>query len=296
MAHLELGERGEPSRRVRREVVERLIAPSEEDRVASAMKVERSAEVDRERQSLRKLRRLFGHVHETALGLDGQIEPCGRRELARPDPCGEHDAVGFDPPLSSLHAGDASARDNDSLHRAGLHHLRPESGRPPCAALHDEVGRDEACHRVDDGAAEIVDGELRHDVLRLLWPQHPRLDPGGDLVDEVRLEALDVAGVVQQEEVAVKPEVELLPDLFLEALQPPDRLEPDAHVQLIREERAETAGTVASRTAGERVALEEDRPSAPELGEVAHRGCTHDASAYYDNVGALGHVFMIDDG
>jgi hypothetical protein len=79
-------------------------------------------------------------------------------------------------------------------------------------------------------------------------------------------------------------------------LQPPNRLEPDAHVQLIRDERADTAGTVASRTAGECVALEEDRPSAPELGEVAHRGCTHDPSAYYDNVGALGQGFMIDDG
>jgi hypothetical protein len=47
----------------------------EEDRLAFAVEVERGAEVDRDRQPLRKLRRLFGHVHEPALGLDGQVPP-----------------------------------------------------------------------------------------------------------------------------------------------------------------------------------------------------------------------------
>jgi hypothetical protein len=60
-----------------------------------------------------------------------------------------------------------------------------------------------------------------------------RLDPGGHLVHEVGLETLDVRGVVQKEEVAVEAEIELLPDLFLEALQPSDRLESDANVQLV---------------------------------------------------------------
>jgi hypothetical protein len=58
--------------------------------------------------------------------------------------------------------------------------------------------------------------------LRLLRRQHLRLDPGSDLVHKVSLEALDVGGVVHQEEVAVEAEVELLPRLFLEALQPSD--------------------------------------------------------------------------
>jgi hypothetical protein len=52
---------------------------------------------------------------------------------------------------------------------------------------------------------------------------------------------------------------------------------------------------VARRTASESVPLKEDRPSAAELGEVAQRGRPHNASADYDDVRALGHLFMIDD-
>jgi hypothetical protein len=55
VAHLELGERRHAPRPVRCEVVERLLAPSEEDRLAFAMEVERGAEVDRDRQPLRTL-------------------------------------------------------------------------------------------------------------------------------------------------------------------------------------------------------------------------------------------------
>ena len=176
----------------------------------------------------------FGHVHEPALGLDGQIEPRRHGTLARPDACGEDDAVGLDPPAPSLNAGDAAAVDNDPLHRARLLRPRPEPGRPPRAALHDEVGRDEARQAIDDGAAEMVDGELGHDLLSLLRRQHLRVDLGGDVVHEVSLEAL----------------------------QPSDRLEPDANVQLVREERADTTGTVARRTASESAPLKQDRPSA----------------------------------
>jgi hypothetical protein len=38
VAHLELGERRQPPRRVRREVVQRLLASAEEDRLALAVK------------------------------------------------------------------------------------------------------------------------------------------------------------------------------------------------------------------------------------------------------------------
>jgi hypothetical protein len=115
------------------------------------------------------------------------------------------------------------------------------------------------------------------------------------LVHEVRLEALDVDGPAQEEEVAVEAQVELLSNLFLEALQPPDRLEPDANVQLVREQRADTPGAVARRPATERVTLDKDRPSAPELREVTQRGRTHDAAADDDDVCALGHPLMIND-
>jgi len=81
-------------------------------------------------------------------------------------------------------------------------------------------------------------------------------------VHEVSLESLDVGRVVEEEQVAVEAEVELLAHLLLEALRPPDRLEPDANVQLVREERADTTGTVARRTASESAPLKQDRPSA----------------------------------
>jgi hypothetical protein len=80
-------------------------------------------------------------------------------------------------------------------------------------------------------------------------------------VHEVSLEALDAGGVVQEEEVPSRRRSSCSPT-FLEALQPSDRLEPDANVQLVREERADTTGTVARRTASESAPLKQDRPSA----------------------------------
>jgi hypothetical protein len=101
----------------------------------------------------------------------------------------------------------------------------PSAARPPGAALHDEVRRDDAGDRIEDGAAEGLDRELGHDLARLLRRRHSGLEPGGRLVYKVGLKALDVGGVVKQEEIAVEAQVELLPHLLLEALEPPDRLE-----------------------------------------------------------------------
>src|SRR5262249_57395543 len=97
------------------------------------------------------------------------------------------------------------------------------------------------------------------------------------------------------EEVAGEAEVERLAQLFLEALQPSDRLEPDTDVQLVREQRADAAGTVSGRAAGQRLALEEERPAAAELRKVAERRGSHHASADDDHVGALVHGAMIAD-
>src|SRR5581483_10079876 len=110
---------------------------------------------------------------------------------------------------------------------------------------------------VEDGGAEIVHRELRHDMPRLRRGQKPRVDAVRGLVQEVAGETAGVVLVVEQEEVAGEAEVERLADLVLEALQPADRLEPDADVQLVREQRADAAGAVAGRAAGERLAFEE---------------------------------------
>jgi hypothetical protein len=75
-------------------------------------------------------------------------------------------------------------------------------------------------------------------------------------VDEVGLEPLHISGVVEEEEVAVEAEVELLTHLLLESLQPLDRLDPDADVQLVREERATPPAQVPCRAGGERLALQ----------------------------------------
>lgn len=119
-------------------------------------------------------------------------------------------------------AGDAAALDDDAFHWAGLLHARSERSGPPCAALHNEVGCDDASHGIEDRAAEIVDDELGNDLACLLRCQHPRLGLGDGLVHEVRFEPFDVGGVVEEEEIAVEAEVELLAHLLLEALQPSD--------------------------------------------------------------------------
>jgi hypothetical protein len=112
-------------------------------------------------------------------------------------------------------------------------------------------------------------------------------------VHEVSLESLDVGGVVEEEQVAVEAEVELLAHLLLEALQPPDRLEPDANVQLVREQRPDTTGAVTRGARRERVALQQHRLPATELGEVAQRGRPQHASPDHDHIRALVHVSMI---
>jgi hypothetical protein len=106
---------------------------------------------------------------------------------------------------------------------------------------------------------------------------------------EVGLEARGVGGIIEQEEIPVEAQVELLADVLLETLQPPDRLEPDPDVQLVREQRAHAAGAVARRAAGERVALEQHRPPRAELGEVPKRGRPHHPTADHDHVRALAH-------
>jgi hypothetical protein len=77
--------------------------------------------------------------------------------------------------------------------------------------------------------------------------EQARVNSCRGLVHEVSLESLDVGRVVEEEQVAVEAEVELLAHLVLEALQPPDRLDPDADVQFVGEQRAHAAGAVAGR-------------------------------------------------
>src|SRR5262245_28399635 len=206
------------------------------------MEIERGAEVDREWQPFRKVRGFTGHVHVPALWLDRQIEPRGRGKLAGPDTCGEDDAPGIDAPARGLNAGDAAALDDDPLHRTRLFYARPELSRPPRAALHHEVGCDDARHSIEHRAAEIIDGDLGHDLVYLLRTQHPRRGLCGRVVREVSLEALHVTGLVKEEEIAVEAEVELLAHLLLEALQPSNRFGSDANVQLVGEQRADTTG------------------------------------------------------
>src|ERR687888_399225 len=270
-----------------------MLPAAEEDALALPMEIERGAEVDRERQPLRKVRRASGHVHEPALGLDEQVESRGRGELARPDARGEDDAVGVDPPAPGLDADHAAALDDDPLHRAGLLDPGPEPDCVSRAALDDEVGRDEAGNGIEDGTAEIVDRELGHELPCLVPRQNPRLDPGRGLVYEVGLEALEIAGVVEEEEVAVKAEVEPLAHLFLEPLQPLYRFEPDPDVQLVRKQRPDTAGAAAGRTGGERFALEKERSRTAELGEIAERSRAHHAPADHDHVRSLAHAPII---
>jgi hypothetical protein len=138
-------------------------------------------------------------VHEPAFGLDGQVEPRRRCELALPDACGEDDAVGVDPTTRGLDPGDAAALDEDPFDRAGLLHPSAEPGRPLRAALHDEIGRHRPRNRVEDRAAEIVDRELGHDLPGLVRPERPRVDACFGLVHEVGLKPRDIGGLVEEE-------------------------------------------------------------------------------------------------
>jgi hypothetical protein len=113
--------------------------------------------------------------------------------------------------------------------------------------------------------------------------------------DGVSMAVLGIGGLLTGLALAKLSTPDLLAHLFAEALQPPDRLEPDLNVQLVREQRADTAGAVARRAAGHRVALQQDRPWAPELGEVTQRRRPHHASPDHDHVRALVHVLMIAD-
>jgi hypothetical protein len=185
VAHLELGEREQPSRRVRCEVVERLLAPSEEDLLAFAMEVKRGAEVDRERQPLRKLRRLLGHVHEPALGLDGQIEPRRRGELARPDACPEDDAVGSDPP-----APEGGPLDLDNFRRRQWAPAVEASGVQTPATLYDL--RDTfASNALAAGVTVFELARVMGTSVRMIEKQYGALLDGAHNVIANRLDAFE---------------------------------------------------------------------------------------------------------
>ncbi len=99
------------------------------------------------------------------------------------------------------------------------------------------------------------------------------------LEGERGLEPLDVALVVQQEEVAVLAEVDPVHPFELV-----ERAERDADVQLVRELRSEAARRLARRARGERVALEQDHAVDAELAQVPRDRGAHHAAADHDDL------------
>jgi hypothetical protein len=82
-----------------------------------------------------------------------------------------------------------------------------------------------------------------------------------------------------RKEVAPQTQVERLTDLALEALQPANRLQSDADVELVGEEGAHAAGAVAGRAGTERLALQQQRPLAAAISEVVQRSRADDPAA-----------------
>ncbi len=207
------------------------------------------------------------------LALERQVE-----ELARPDAGGEDHALRRDRAARRLDAGDPSAVGEDACRRARLLDVRAAFRGTARVPLDDEVRRDVAGALVERRGGEPVDVELRDDLARAVGREHLR---------SVGREALRVAVGLEQEEVAPEPQVELLADLVLEALEPADRLVADAAVQVVREERPHAAGAAPGRAGGERVALDEDRLLAAELDEVVERGRAHDPAPDHHNLAPL---------
>ena len=251
----ELGQRRQAQDGVRRELLDRLLAAAEGERRSFAVEVETGREVDRQRELAREVRGVLGEEHPAALPGERQLETHGRRELPRPDSRSADDAVGSDRAAGRLDADDAIAVHQDPRRGARLLDVRASLRGAARVALNDEIGGHIAGNGTERRGQHVVDGELRDELLRLRRVDQPR---AALLQRDRRLELPDVGGRAQQEEVAPESQVEVRSDLRLEALQPPDRLEPDPDVQLVGEECAHAAGAVAGRAGAERVALEQN--------------------------------------
>ncbi len=254
------------------------------------MEVETGCEVDRQRQLVRKRVTGLGEEDVALLGRHRDVDTGCPREVTRPHPGRQDDATGGDRALSGLDRGDAAAFHRDPRHRTALDDGGSERGRRRRIALDRGLRCRVAVDRTERGSHNVVDVQLRDDLLRLRRGQ----ETGGHaelLLDRERaLERGDLVGRGQEEEIAPLPVGDLTARLLGEALEPPDALERDRHVQLVRELSPNPSGRTAGRPGCECLTLDEHCGSATRAREMVESARAHDAAAHDHDVSGLRHA------
>ena len=150
------------------------------------------------------------------------------------------------------------SRTSISLDRLALVDARARPRGRGRVAGDDRLGGRAAVERTEGRGEQAVGVELRHDRERLVDGQLARRNAERMLQLERGAEPLDVARVVQQEQVAGLLELDLRAEALAERGELVDRAQRDADVQLVGELRADPAGGLARRAGRERLALEQD--------------------------------------
>ena len=169
----------------------------------------------------------------------------------------------------------------DGRHSAPGRHgaaVRAHTGRVP---LNDRLGARVAVERAVGRGEDSVELHERTELAHLVEIDEAARDAELVLQCHGRLEVGDVAGPIEQEEVADLVEVDLCAGALFEPREGLDAAEPDRDVERVRELSPKAASGAARRSAGELVALDEADVDAG-FGQV-ERGARADDTAPDDD-------------
>src|SRR5438876_794761 len=185
-------------------------------------------------------------------------------------------------------AGDAivSALDRGDAHALGERHAA--LARAPREAVGDLRRTGEAVARAPHGGHEVVDAQRGHELLRVVGGDHAHVDAEPVLQRDPRLEAAQVRGIADEEQVADLLVADVDAELVLEALEDLDGLEREPDLRLGRELRADAAGGLRGGAAADRLALEHDDVAHAAAREVVGDRAAHHAAADDHDAGGAG--------
>ena len=135
---------------------------------------------------------------------------------------------------------------------------------------------------------EVVDVERRHDRLRFPGRDHADVDAEAALERDARLEAPEIRGIRDQEEVADPLEAGVAAELLLEGLEHLLPFEREADLGLGAELGPDPAGGLARGAAADRLALQHDHVTDAPPGEVIRDAAADGAAADHDDARGAG--------
>ena len=146
----------------------------------------------------------------------------------------------------------------------------------------------EAVARSPHGGDQIVDAQRGHELLGVGGRDHAHVDAEPSLQGDPRLEAAQVVGIGDEEEVADLLVAGIDAELLLEPLEDLDGLQREADLRLRRELRADAAGGLRRGAAAHRLALDDHDVAHAAPSEVIGDGAADHAASDDHDAGRAG--------